>query len=182
MVAASLDRLGARYLALIDTDRLEEHSLREMEAVRPDDLGKPKVQALAGALRARPPEGYGAIRSIAVPLTDPEALAAAKEREVICSCPDNDAARLAAAVIAALYHKALLDIGTGVLFPEGAFAAPGSTTAMPISRWSRRAMAVCCAEEISSPTAGRWRISASSGRPGFCKIGDSRGGPDRSPR
>jgi hypothetical protein len=35
---------------------------------------------------------------------------------MIC-CVDNDAARLAAALVATLYHKVLLDIATGVHFP-----------------------------------------------------------------
>jgi hypothetical protein len=55
-----------------------------------------------------------------IPLTPPvrrtDPGEAAKACEALFCCADNDAARLATAIIATLYHKVLVDIGTGICY------------------------------------------------------------------
>ena len=126
MVAASLAGLGVSRLSLIDPDRLEEQNLGEMVSVRPEDCGSRKVDAVAGALRSVLSGTSTEIDPAPVSITDPQGLAAARECDVLCCCSDNDAARLAVAVIAALYHRVLLDIGTGIFFGDASASEHGS--------------------------------------------------------
>ena len=113
LVAVTLARLGVRQLTLIDPDHLEPHNLGEMDGVTDADLGRPKVAALADHLRTL---GGDKVIPIVASITDKEALAAAKASRLLFCCADNDAARLASALLATLYHRVLVDIGTGIHF------------------------------------------------------------------
>jgi hypothetical protein len=121
VIAGMLARLGIQHLVLIDPDIIELHNLGEMDIVTDDDLGDLKVEAVAERLRSH--------RTSIVPLparvSDPAALSAVKDCDVIFCCADNDAARLMTAVVATLYHKVLIDIGTGIFF-EGAVRSMGA--------------------------------------------------------
>jgi len=116
LVAATLARLGVRQITLIDPDLVELHNLGEMDVVTGDDVGKAKAAAIADRLRPQTPRSSAILLPIIAPITAPAAREAAKECDVLFCCADNDAARLATAVIATLYHKVLIDIGTGVFF------------------------------------------------------------------
>jgi molybdopterin/thiamine biosynthesis adenylyltransferase len=116
LVAVNLARLGVRRLTLIDPDSVEPHNLGEMDAVTDADLGRPKVEAIADHLRSLVPQGPTSLLPIVAPIAEPAALAATKACDVLFCCADNDAARLATAILATLYHKVLLDIGTGIHF------------------------------------------------------------------
>src|SRR5262249_47284554 len=113
-LATFLARDGCR-LTLVDPDRIELHNLGEMATVTDADLGRPKAAAPAeGPARGRPwlaPR----VRAIPAPLADPAARAAVRECAVLVSCADNDAARLAAALLAVRCHLVHLDVGTAVL-------------------------------------------------------------------
>lgn len=123
LVAVTLARLGIRQLTLIDPDIVEPHNLGEMDAMTDADLGRPKAEAIAdhlhSLLKPRLSEGHRVFPSIVpivTPITDPTALKAAKKCDVLFCCADNDAAHLATAILATLYHKVLMDIGTGIFY------------------------------------------------------------------
>ena len=115
LVAVTLARLGIRQLTLIDPDVVEEHNLGEMDAVTDADLSKPKVEAIVTHLHqlTTSPDQLIVIPSS---VTADSALAACKRADVLFCCADNDAARLVTAILATLYHKVLVDIGTGIHF------------------------------------------------------------------
>ncbi len=126
VVAVTLARLGIRQLTLIDPDIVETHNLGEMDVVTQADVGHSKAQALAACLRKEREEPGNTeffsslaadIRAIPASVTSESALAACKDADVLFCCVDSDAARLATALIATLYHAVLIDIGTGVHFP-----------------------------------------------------------------
>jgi molybdopterin/thiamine biosynthesis adenylyltransferase len=116
LVAATLARLGVRQITLIDPDLVELHNLGEMDVVTGDDVGQAKAEAIADRLRPQTPRSSAILLPIVAPITVPAAREAAKECDILFCCADNDAARLATAVITTLYHKVLIDIGTGVFF------------------------------------------------------------------
>lgn len=124
MVAETLAKSGVAHLTLIDPDVIENHNLGEMNLVDGADLGRLKVAAIAEHLAK-----YAAhdelsefsvtaspIRRIATSVTSESAMLAMKNAEVILCCVDDDAARLLSAIMATLYHKVLVDIGTGIFF------------------------------------------------------------------
>jgi molybdopterin/thiamine biosynthesis adenylyltransferase len=117
LVATSLAQVGVRWLALIDPDRLEEPNLDAMDSVTFSDVGRFKVETLAGNLTREYPwtEFHPLPRSV---LTS-EAIALLKEADVLLCCVDSDAARLFVGAFACLYHQVLLDIGTGIFRAEG---------------------------------------------------------------
>lgn len=112
LVATSLARLGIRYLTLTDPDRLDVHNLDAMNGAWGKDVGRLKVNALrdyAVSINDCPEE----TRALPESITTLRAFVSAKEADVLISCVDDDGARLATAIIAALYAKPLLDVGTG---------------------------------------------------------------------
>jgi molybdopterin/thiamine biosynthesis adenylyltransferase len=112
LVANSLRRTGVRRIALIDPDRLEPHNIGEMDVVTEEDVPLFKVEALARRLRRDNQEVVPVPESV----VSLRALVAVKLADVLISCADNGTARLATALLAKLYLKPLLDIGTGILF------------------------------------------------------------------
>jgi molybdopterin/thiamine biosynthesis adenylyltransferase len=137
LMAVSLARLGIRRLALIDPDCVELHNLGEMDAVSQADLGTPKAEALARHLFSLSSPGRISILPLNASVAHPTALSAAKAGDVLVCCADNDAARLATGLIATLYHKVLLDIGTGIFHERG---EQGSAFRIPHSAIRNRRM------------------------------------------
>jgi molybdopterin/thiamine biosynthesis adenylyltransferase len=118
LVAEVLASVGVARLILVDADHLELHNLGEMAGVALEDFGKPKVTALAQGIR-RGAVGRGTdIRAVIEPVDTLPALFAVKAADILVSCADSAAARLAAAVLASSYLQPLLDLGTGIL-PDG---------------------------------------------------------------
>ena len=111
VAAEQLARLGVAELTLIDPDRVELHNVGEMALVTPDDVGRPKAQALAAALAGVTPTRTVPLTT---PLHDPATRAVAARADLIVSTVDNDSARLSAALLATVYHRLLLDIGAGI--------------------------------------------------------------------
>ena len=125
LMAASLARIGIRNLTLVDPDRLEAHNLGEMDLVRPQQIGDFKVYAAAEELeRMAYRLGCDAgsrlsVAPFAEPVSSLKALEAAKRADVLISCVDNETARAAVAILARLYLKPLLDVGTAVWEESG---------------------------------------------------------------
>jgi hypothetical protein len=110
---AELYRSGAENLTICDPDRLEEHNLSEMAVVSQENVGELKTSALARSLMEAFPES-SPIKEVRHSITHLFALQAAKHADVIITTVDHDSARLAASIIAALFAKVHLDIGTGI--------------------------------------------------------------------
>jgi hypothetical protein len=112
LIATTLARMGVDELALVDPDRVELHNLDAMDGVGLEALGHAKVEAIANALSSVWPalRTYTCSSSI----TALNTLPLIKRSQVMISCVDDDGARWAASVLATLYLKPLLDIGTGV--------------------------------------------------------------------
>lgn len=120
LAALGLARSGIAHLTLIDPDTIEIHNLGEMEGVGDADLGRPKAQALAANLQAALSGSTLTLNAIVSAISEPAALMAASQCDVIFCCADNDGARLATAMLATFYHRVLIDIGTGIqLNPVG---------------------------------------------------------------
>lgn len=117
LVASTLARLGIRRVTLIDPDLVERHNLDGMEGVTERDLGRSKVEAVAGHIsRLRPGlEAGGLVGSIG----EREGIIQAKGCDLLFSCVDDDAGRLAVATLASLYSQPLIDIGTGIFDHQG---------------------------------------------------------------
>jgi hypothetical protein len=113
LLAAAFGRLGvSAEITLIDPDVMEAHNVGEMDLVGPDDVGAPKGEAVARRLNALDSDLH--VFAVARSLLQPAALAIARDADVICTCPDADYPRLVGAMMATLYHRVLLDVGTGV--------------------------------------------------------------------
>jgi len=118
IAATTLARLGVRALTLIDPDVVEEHNLAEMDGVSNADIGRVKVEALADFLQAHCASTEMPLQITTVPQSITAAHRSALPADVLFCCVDNGAARLACGILATLFHKVLVDIGTGV-FNEG---------------------------------------------------------------
>ncbi|MGH7823432.1 MAG: hypothetical protein ACREQ9_27030, partial [Candidatus Binatia bacterium] len=88
------------------------------------DVGRMKVVALSEAL-SRIAAPSSRIVPVAHSIDSLRGLVEAKQRDLLVSCVDDDAARLAASIIATLYARPLLDVGTGV-FGRGARRRKGA--------------------------------------------------------
>lgn len=128
-IVVNLARVGIRHLTLIDPDIVEMHNLGEMDGVTDADLRRSKAEALAEHVSSITSACLVQPMPIVAPITDAAAVAAAKACDVLLSCLDNDGGRLAAGILATLYHRPLLDIGTGVFFPPPAEEEGGRQTA-----------------------------------------------------
>jgi len=114
IASVTLSRLGVRSLKLIDADIIETHNLAEMDGVNDYDVGRLKVEALSDFLKAYcTPVGIP-LNITTIPETITTAYHAALAADVLFCCVDNDAARLACGILATLFHKMLIDIGTGI--------------------------------------------------------------------
>ncbi len=118
IAATTLARLGVQALTLIEPDLVEAHNLAEMDGVSDADIGRLKVEALADFLQAHCASAEMPLQITTVPQSITAAHRSALPAEILLCCVDNDAARLACGILAALFHKVLVDIGTGV-FNEG---------------------------------------------------------------
>jgi molybdopterin/thiamine biosynthesis adenylyltransferase len=116
LIATMLKHVGVQEIALVDPDRVELHNCGEMDRVDWHDIGATKVSVIAGTLAGDPSPRSANLVALAEPVDHPEALSLLKRADVIVCCADSDAARLTSAIIATLYHKVLIDVGTGVLY------------------------------------------------------------------
>jgi hypothetical protein len=114
--------LGVSRFVLVDNDRDEWHNLSATIGATPRGIGRPKVTNRAEFLHdIRGPELE--IVPLAASVLDAPALENLRSVDLIVTCVDRDAPRLAAALVANRLGKVHLDIGTGVLRAEPANAA-----------------------------------------------------------
>ncbi len=114
LMATSLARAGAKSIALIDPDHLEAHSLAEGDFAEAD-LASSKAVAVQNFMMRLPRAEGLEITGIAESVFALPALAAIKQADMVICCVDNAAARHAAAFLAKIYMKPILDVGTGIL-------------------------------------------------------------------
>ena len=126
LIATTLVRLGVRHLTLIDPDIVEEHNLGEMNGVREEDLGRHKVEAVAEFLTHYCTATHIPQEINAIPKPIMSAGLSVKSADVLFCCVDDDSARLACGIIASLFHKVLIDVGTGVFQEITALSEPPS--------------------------------------------------------
>jgi len=114
--------LGVRGVVLVDPDQVEAHNCGEGSFFSESDLGLPKVEAWQNRLAlSHPLLDVAAVHRSAAHHEGLEALSGC---HLIVSAPDQPGARLAAAAIAVLHGRMLLD--AGVLIPAGNPAGMGS--------------------------------------------------------
>lgn len=111
-ILQQLALLGIGALTIVDRDLLHEENLDATLGVVPTQVGLSKVRALAESLlRMRDDLSVTCLEKRA---SHRDVLEAARTTDLIVSCVDNDAPRLAAAKIARKLLRPHLDIGTGV--------------------------------------------------------------------
>ena len=117
-------RTPVKEITLIDADRVEPNNLGvgEMEGVDLDDLRRTKVAAVADHLRQQWPPGRSTVEAVPESVLSLSALVAIKRADWVFCCVDHAAARLATALLAALYLKPMTDIGAGI-YQQGAHSA-----------------------------------------------------------
>jgi hypothetical protein len=115
LLSHALVRTGARRLTLVDPDTTELCNL-DGDGYLSDHITRPKADALAESLRAVNPTIEA--QPLAYSVSDSRILPAVREADVLITAVDDDGARWAAAHLAVLYLKPLLDVGTGVLTTE----------------------------------------------------------------
>jgi hypothetical protein len=110
--------LGVRKLVLIDEDRDELHNLDATFGLTPIGLGRPKVLNRMDVLKSMRPDDLE-VEALPHSVLHPLAAEALRDVDLIVTCVDRDAPRLAAALAARRWCKVHLDIGTGI-FGAGA--------------------------------------------------------------
>jgi molybdopterin/thiamine biosynthesis adenylyltransferase len=113
VLARMLLRTGTRRLTLIDPDNLEVHNLGESDdSLGQLLIGRAKVEALRAALRPLYP--WSEVTAVSESITHLRSLEALKACDVLIACTDHDSARLAAACVAAMLCRPLVDVATGI--------------------------------------------------------------------
>lgn len=112
LLAVALAKAGVRALTLVDPDVLEAHSLDAVEAFARGSEGATKVAAVGRFLREIAPETE--LDELALAVDHPAAVRACAASDLVFSAPDDDRARLVAALCATAYHRVHLDVGSGV--------------------------------------------------------------------
>ena len=106
LMANALIRNGVKDLSICDADRLEIHNCGEMDLITLSDAvtGRFKAEAVSYSLRELAlPEVN--LRGFARSATSMSGLLAAKGADLVITCVDNPAARLAAGLLAQVYLK-----------------------------------------------------------------------------
>ena len=115
-VARQLAALGVRRLSLVDPDLLEPHNLDAMLGGDVTDIGRPKVEALAGELiRFRDDL---AVTCLPWTATDRRVIEHARTADIYFTCVDRGTAVLLAAKMANRWTKIHVDVGTEVQHGE----------------------------------------------------------------
>jgi adenylyltransferase/sulfurtransferase len=122
-VARLLAQAGVGRLLLCDPDSVEESNLSRGALYGPADLGRPKAEAAAEALRAREP-GLTAIARVA-DFRYGTGLAELRAADLILSCLDSVADRVALSGRCSLVSAGMLDAGTHPWGGEVRYYPPG---------------------------------------------------------
>jgi molybdopterin/thiamine biosynthesis adenylyltransferase len=117
LVIACAKGLGFREITLIDPDILEESNLNRFQGATKKDIGRPKAAVVAEAVNRFDPSIK--VNAIAAAVEEEKARQGLVAADFIINCLDDDGARLEAQIIAALYLKPLLDLGSGIILEKG---------------------------------------------------------------
>jgi hypothetical protein len=113
LVVHDLARLEPRKIVLVDPDDIERHNVPAMDVSMGARTGTTKVRAIQAFLeRVR---SRVRLESYAASVLSPGVFEAVADADVIVSAVDNSRARLEASLVATLFLKPHLDIGTGIL-------------------------------------------------------------------
>ena len=93
VVAEGLARIGVRELVLIDHDIVEEHNLDRLLNAHKKDVGRPKTDIAEEAVRNASTAGHLVVINCRQRIQNREALAAAKDCDILVSCVDSPVAR-----------------------------------------------------------------------------------------
>ena len=93
VVAEGLARIGVRELVLIDHDLVEEHNLDRLLNAHKDDVGRPKTDIAERAIKWASTTENLVVINHRLRIQNREALAAAKDCDVLVSCVDSPVAR-----------------------------------------------------------------------------------------
>jgi hypothetical protein len=112
-MAWQLAALGVRHLRLIDPDVLEARNLNAAPGLLASDAGRSKVRALAERLIAFRPDLL--VTALEASATETSAVDLMRQpADLLITCCDSDAPRLAAALVARDTLKVHLDVGTQI--------------------------------------------------------------------
>ncbi|MFO1054084.1 MAG: ThiF family adenylyltransferase [Planctomycetota bacterium] len=121
LAAIGCARAGVRRITLIDADLIEEHSRDAVEVLASDRSGRPKVEVVARMIAAVAPEVE--VVPLCLGVEDPAAADACAHADLVISAPDQNQARLVAALYATAHLRPHLDLGTGVFGTGDDFVA-----------------------------------------------------------
>jgi molybdopterin/thiamine biosynthesis adenylyltransferase len=121
MNAVGLVRAGLRRLSITDPDDFEEHSNDAFEALARVGFGLPKTTVLHHTLRSIAADVE--VEELRLPVDHPAAAAACARADLVFSAPDQNQARLVAALASRAHHRCHLDVGSGVFGAGDTFVA-----------------------------------------------------------
>lgn len=116
-VVACAKGLGFREITLVDPDILEESNLNRFQGATQADVGRPKVEVVAEAIKLFDPEIQ--VNAVCAGVENADARDAILSADFIINCLDDDGARIEVQILAALHLKPLLDLGAGIILEEG---------------------------------------------------------------
>jgi molybdopterin/thiamine biosynthesis adenylyltransferase len=157
VAALTLAMLGVRGLTLIDSDLEDLHNLDASLGGTPAGVGRPKVQNRAEFLmtiRSADLEVEAIPRSV----LHPQTVMALRGVDLVITCVDRDAARLAVARAARGWGKVHLDVGTGI-FGAGGVRQMGADVRLLLPGEA----CVCCLGGLRDPAEAEWEAAAPLG-------------------
>jgi molybdopterin/thiamine biosynthesis adenylyltransferase len=116
-VVACAKGLGFKEITLIDPDILEESNLNRFQGATRSDVGRPKVDVVAEAIKLFDPDIK--VNPVNARVEDASARDAILPADFVINCLDDDGARIEVQIMAALYLKPFLDLGAGIILQEG---------------------------------------------------------------
>jgi len=155
--ALTLTMLGVAGIVLIDADRDEIHNLDATLESVPEGIGLFKAINRVEALRRFRPDDLEAL-PICRSLLDPGVSDELRGVDLVVTCVDQDAPRLAAATVANRLGKVHLDIGTGVFVNRQERHVGGD-----IRLFLPGEACVQCLGGLADPEQARYEVSAPAG-------------------
>jgi len=148
IVIQQLAHLGVGSLTVIDDDVVAETNLNRLVGAKRSDIGRPKVdvakrQTMATNRRIK-------TRGVRANIRDADAIAAAKEADIIFGCVDSDSGRLIMNELALAYLIPYIDVGVGIETHEGKIVEAGGRTIV----WTPGRPCLLCAGEVNPRLAG----------------------------
>ena len=114
VVAEMAARIGVGQITLIDPDKIEEHNLDRLLNATAADLGNPKVEVAAAALRTHSTSDRLEITSLPLSIRDTIAYGAALDCDILFSCVDRPMARDILNFIATAHLIPVIDGGISI--------------------------------------------------------------------